>query len=196
MYYYIADYLEYLKNMKYYRLESRLEQIGEILDTNVRDNMARCSVLRNNHRFSILNQIVEHSIANDLPLSKSSAIYCTNNPEIFGYLQCIWEVLYERARPDTQNIHHYDCAFFFTDIRHAESYRSYPGMESSRLCEVEIIEQYDSFLADMQWLEQIDENQAKAGEIIDTFSRYWKGEFTDNPIPELLFEGKYILKSM
>ena len=27
MYYYIADYLEYLKTMKYYRLESRLEQI-------------------------------------------------------------------------------------------------------------------------------------------------------------------------
>ena len=47
--------------------------------------------------------------------------------------------------------------------------------------------------ADMQWLDNIDENTVTAAEAIEVFKRYWAGEMTANPVEEVLFVGKYKL---
>lgn len=179
--------------MSFFRIESRYNQIGIDLDTSTRDNMARCDALRDKQKLKVLNSVVNLSIEKDIALSHSWQIHRQSFPELDSYIQCAWELLYEHARPESINIRHYDCAFFFTDMSRAVEYRRYPGMGNVQLCKVDIIEEYDSFLGDMQWLERIDENTAKASEIIDVFKHYWTGEFTDDPIPELLFRGKYCL---
>lgn len=179
--------------MSFFRIESRYDQIGIDLDTSTRDNMARCDALKDMQKLKVLNSVVNLSLDKEIPLSYSWQIHRQKYPELDNYIQCAWELLYEHARPVSIDIRHYDCAFFFTDMSRAIEYHRYPGMEKAQLCEVEIIEEYDCFLGDMQWLERIDEHTAKASDIIETFMHYWAGEFTDDPIPELLFRGKYRL---
>lgn len=147
-------------------------------------------------KLRVLNSVVNLSLEKDIPLSYSWQIHRQKYPELDTYIQCAWELLYEHARPESINIRHYDCAFFFTDMSRAVENRRCPGMENAQLCKVDIIEEYDSFLGDMQWLERIDEHTAKASEIIDVFKHYWAGEFTDDPIHELLFSGKYRLEEV
>lgn len=180
-------------HMKYYRLELMSSQIGVILDTLTRDNMARCAALKDSQKLIVLNSVVNLSLEKDIPLSSSWQIHRQKNPELDYYIQNVWEILYEHAKPRSIDICHYDCAFFFINKANAIAYSRYPGMKNAQLCEVEIIDEYNSFLGDMQWIERIDENTAKASDIIDAFKHYWLGELTNDPIPELLFKGKYRL---
>lgn len=180
--------------LKYYRLESQKNQIGVMLDTNTRNNTARCAYILQDEKRRVLNSVVNASLQYGCSINQSYYMHKQRvDPFLDYYIQGVWELLYEYARPQNQIIRHYNCAFFFTDESAAESYRRYNGMENATLCEVEIIEEYTSFLGDMQWLEMIDEDNATASECIDTFKHYWGGEMTDHPIEELLFMGKYML---
>lgn len=179
---------------EYYRLESQKSQIGVILDTDTRNNTERCAYILEDEKCRVLNSVINTSLQDECSINQSYSAHIQNiDPYLVTYIQGVWELLYEHARPKNQNIRHYDCAFFFTDKTAAESYRRYNGMEDATLCEVEIIEEYSSFLGDMQWLEMIDEKKATASECIDAFKHYWNGEMTDNPIEEVLFLGKYKL---
>lgn len=133
------------------------------------------------------------SLEKDIPLSYSWQIHRRKYPELDNYIQCAWELLYEHARPESIHIRLYDCAFFFTDMSRAVEYRRYPGMGNAQFCKVDIIQEYDSFMGDMQRLERIDEHTEKASEIIETFKHYWAGEFTDDSIPELCFAESIVL---
>ena len=86
-----------------------------------------------------------------------------------------------------------DCAYFFTERAACEYYRNYNGMSSAQLCEVQILETYDRFTGDMRWLDAIDERTATARDIAAAAVRYWAEEETANPIPEVLFQGRYRL---
>lgn len=179
--------------MVFYRLESQLDQIGVLLDTDTRDNMARTVSLKDPYRINILNSVVNYSLQTGVSLQESWFRHKSVDVCIDAYIQHVWELLFEHARPEGMSIRHYDCAYFFTDKVAAVQYRKYPGMKDAVLCEVEIIETYDSILRDMQWLEMLNENTATASECIETLKHYWAGEMTPSPIEEILFLGKYKL---
>lgn len=86
-----------------------------------------------------------------------------------------------------------DCAYFFTERAACEYYRNYSGMSSAQLCEVQILETYDRFTGDMRWLDAIDERTATARDIAAAAVRYWAEEMSADPLPEVLFQGRYRL---
>ncbi len=117
--------------------------------------------------------------------------------KVAEFLPGIWEVLFEKARPQNIPLRRTDCTFFFANLEDARKYQSsYPGMDNGVLCEVEIINEEYSLLADMNWLDAIDENLVTADEAIEAFKKYWTGEKTEKPMMEVLFTGKYKLNSI
>ena len=182
---------------KLYRVEINPLNIGPILSTPTNLNPTRVLPLREPSIQYILSNLVHASITQDAPLFKICNEAVSYNPLIANLLPGIWEVLMEQARPVDVKRKRTECAFFFTNIEDACHYQtSYPGMQKGKLCEVSIIEQEFMMECDMAWLNNVDEKTIKAAEAINQFEHYWAGEKTNNPIMEVLFAGKYQLKSI
>ena len=180
--------------MKYYRVEVNPSNIGTILETPFSLNPIRLRISNNQVEWQLLSVLVDISIDNKLPLHSVCEVAVAHNLEIAGFLSGIWEVLFERARPEEIPLRRIECAFFFENKDDAMKYMTvYPETLPVSLCEVEIINEIYSLRADMNWLESIDENTVTAAEAIEVFKKYWAGEMTDKPVVELLFVGKYKL---
>lgn len=115
------------------------------------------------------------------------------NPEHQACVCCIWDAAFDLHRPPHVRIGRTDCAYFFTERASCEYYRNYSGMSSAQLCEVQVLETYDRFTGDMRWLDAIDERTATARDIAAAAVRYWAGEMSADPLPEVLFQGRYRL---
>ncbi len=178
----------------YYRIEVNRNNIGVVLQTPFGLNPTRVRIAHNPAEWNLLNTLVELSLKSGFTLFNVCNAAVKQNLQIAEFLPGIWEVLFERARPQEIPLRRTDCTFFFTNKEDALRFQSsYPRMDSGVLCEVEIINEEFSFVVDMNWLDAIDENQVTAGEAIEAFKRYWAGEKTDNPVMEVLFTGKYKL---
>lgn len=184
--------------MALYRLESDRAQIGIDLDTKMRDNNLRhpdyarhAQIMRLVYIQSLLSG---QSILQTIPsLAGHFPQLDPFNPEHQACVSCIWDAAFDLHRPPHMCIGRTDCAYFFTERAACEYYRNYSGMSSAQLCEVQILETYDRFTGDMRWLDAIDERMATARDIAAAAVRYWAEEKTADPIPEVLFQGRYRL---
>lgn len=178
----------------FYRVEVNPKNIGFVLETPFSLNPTRVGIAYNSAEWQLLSTLVDISLKNDISLSSICNAAVQQNADIAYLLPGIWEVLFEKARPQKIPIRRTECAFFFANKADAQNYMSsYPGMQVGTLCEVEIINELFSMKADMKWLDNINENAVKASEVIDEFGKYWAGEMTVNPTIEILFVGKYKL---
>lgn len=177
-----------------FRLEANYQNIGIVIQTPFGLNPARVRIANNPAEWHLLSMLVDISLSNGMSLFKVCNAAVEQNIQIGEFLSGIWEVLFERARPKEIPFRRTECSFFFTNKEDAKKFKTtYPGMERGVLCEVEIIKEDFSLEADMNWLDDIDENTATAQEVINAFKHYWNGEKTDNPTMEVLFVGKYKL---
>lgn len=178
----------------YYRVEVNHNNIGAVIQTPFGLNPTRVRISNNPAVWNLLSMLVDLSLNSGFTLFNVCNAAVKQNLQIADYLPGIWEVLFERARPIDLPLRRTECAFFFTNINDAQKFKSsYQGMALGVLCEVEIIKEDFSMIADMNWLDAINENTATAQEAIDAFKRYWAGEKTAHPTMEVLFVGKYKL---
>ena len=178
-----------------YRVEVNFQNIGVVIQTPFGLNPTRVGIANNPAKWHLLSMLVDISLSSGMSLFKVCNAAVEHNLQIGGFLSCIWEVLFERARPKEIPLRRTECAFFFTNKEDALEFKAtYPGMDIGALCEVEIIKEEYSLEVDMNWLDAINENTATAQETIDAFKHYWAGEKTENPTMEVLFVGKYKLK--
>lgn len=181
----------------YYRIEVNPKNIGVILETPFSLNPQRVGIAYNQVEWKLLSTLVDISLSNNISLFSVCNAAVEQNLEISYLLPGIWEVLFERARPQEIPMKRTECAFFFAQKEDALRFKkTYPGMQNGTLCEVEIIKEVFSMKVDMKWLDNINENSVKASEVIEEFKKYWTGEMTNNPVVEILFAGKYKLNSV
>ena len=178
-----------------YRIEVNQDNIGVELETPFSLNPTRSGVSYNPAVWNLLSHIVDVSLNNNYSLFSICNAAISQNLEIADHIPGIWEVLFERARPASIPLRRTECTFFFETKEDAIKFKkSYQGMATGVLCEVEVIKEVVSLTCDMNWLDSINENIATAAEVIDAFKKYWNGDKTDNPVMEVLFVGKYKLK--
>lgn len=177
-----------------YRVEVNYKNIGTVLETPFSLNPTRLRIANNPQAWYLLTMLVDISLQNKIRLFDVCQAAVEQNYEIAEYLSGIWEVLFERARPNRIPYKRTECAFFFKKKEDALRFKdNYPGMKGALLCEVEIIEEAFSMKADMKWLDNINENIVTAAEVIEAFHKYWAGAMTTTPVVEILFVGKYKL---
>lgn len=177
-----------------YRVEINPANIGSVISSSSSVNPSRVEVANNPDIWNLLCHLVDISLESGFSIFNICNAAVQQNFAIANYLPSIWEVLFEKARPSNIPYRRTDCVFFFKEKNDAVTFKeTYPGMEFSRLCEVEIINERFSLEVDMNWLDSLDEHNATAEEAIETFKRYWAGEKTDNPTMEVLFVGSYKL---
>ena len=178
----------------YYRIEVNYQNIGTVIQTPFGLNPTRVRIANNPAEWHLLSMLVDLSLSNGMSLFHICNAAVAQNLQIGEFLPGIWEVLFERARPKGIPLRRTECAFFFMNKEDALKFKeTYPGMAQGQLCEVEIIKEEFSMVADMNWLDAINENTATAQETIDAFKQYWAGEKTGSPTMEVLFVGKYKL---
>lgn len=179
---------------KYYRIEVEPRNIGPTLETPYSLNPTRVGVAYRTDVWESLNNIIEFAIQRDLILFDVCQAVIRQYPMMLDFLPGIWEVLMERTRPKDIPCRRTECAFFFKNRRDAENYKcTYPGMQMGRLCEVTLTEPKYIKELDMNWVDKIDEKTAKACDIVTSFEKYWDGQMTENPIIEVIYNGKYQL---
>jgi hypothetical protein len=61
------------------------------------------------------------------------------------------------------------------------------------ICEVELIETKKIFRADMTFINDIP-NNTTANNVYSIAEKYWKGESSEKPVYEIIFQGKCKLK--
>lgn len=180
-----------------YRIEVDPRNIGVVLETPLSLNPTRVGVANNPHVWYLLNMLVDISLKNNMSIFNVCNAAIQQNMQIAGYIPGIWEVLMERARPDSVPFRRTDCTFFFENKEDAVSYQnSYPNMELGQLCEVEIIKEVHALTCDMNWLDSLDEKVVTAKDAIATLKHYWNGVNTAVPKMEKLFVGTYKLKAI
>ena len=178
----------------FYRVEVNHNNIGTVIQTPFGLNPTRVRISNNPAEWHLLSMLVDISLNSGFSLFNVCNAALQQNMQIADFLPGIWEVLFERAKPQNIPLKRTECAFFFTNRADALSFKAnYPGMELGVLCEVEIIKEDYSIELDMNWLDAIDENTATAQQAIDAFENYWSGKRTSHPIMEVLFVGKYKL---
>lgn len=178
----------------YYRIEINHNNIGTVLQTPFGLNPTRVRISNDPVVWHLLSMLVDISLNSGFSLYNVCNAAVEQNLQIAEYLPGIWEVLFERARPQEIPLRRTECAFFFTNKEDALNFKNtYPGMAMGELCEVEIIKEDYSLKVDMNWLDAINENTSTAQEAIDAFKHYWAGEKTEKPTMEVLFVGKFKL---
>ena len=177
-----------------YRVEVNFKNIGTELETPFSLNPTRLRFSHDSVEWQLLSTLVDISLQNNISLFNVCNAAVQQRADVVDYLPGIWEVLFERARPDNVPLKRTQCAFFFEKKENASLFKdSYPGMAGGLLCKVEILEEWFSMRADMKWLDNIDENKVNAAEAIAKFQKYWAGEMTAEPVVEVLFTGRYKL---
>ena len=183
--------------LMYYRIEVNPNNIGVVLETPFSLNPSRTGIAFQPTDWNLLNILVEISLMNDSSLSNVCTAALQQRPDIIAFLPGIWEVMFEKARPDNVKMRRTECTFFFKEKEDALNFKArYPGMNNGQLCEVVIIDERFMMECDMNWLDSINEKTANASEVIDAFKKYWEGKLTNKPTMEVLFAGKYMLKPL
>jgi hypothetical protein len=62
--------------------------------------------------------------------------------------------------------------------------------KNGRIIKVELIETKNIFESDMKLMDEL-ENHYTIKKILENINKYWKKEQTKDPIPEILFNGKF-----
>lgn len=115
-------------------------------------------------------------------------IYFENGAYLWEFLNELVRLNYFKDKPNRL-----DSVFLFSSIESCNYYISEHLNGIGKIYEVELIEVEKYFETDMRVIDNI-ENQILFEDVINEFSDYWQGKLTENPIKEIIFQGKYNLK--
>ena len=106
----------------------------------------------------------------------------------------IWEYLFEQVREQlsTSLPKRTESFFLFESVADCERYMS-EIKRIGMICEVELMETKQLFRADMTFINDIP-NNINANNVYSIAEKYWKGESSENPLYEIIFQGKCKLK--
>lgn len=110
----------------------------------------------------------------------------------YGYL---WEFIFETHRFNEHKDKPSRTASFFL-FDSVESCNSYKALQNGvgTVCTVELVETSVCYKADMNLIRSIPKNSTYK-QVAQAASKYWKGETSDSPIFEYLFQGNCVVKA-
>jgi hypothetical protein len=85
--------------------------------------------------------------------------------------------------------------FLFDDIKSCQYYINNHLKGYGKIYEMELLEIEEMFEADMKKIDDI-ENHILFLDLFNKINDYWNGDFTDNPIKEIIFKGRYKYKKI
>lgn len=109
----------------------------------------------------------------------------------------LWEYYLEKVR-SAEFAHQparLKSVFFFENVNDCGNYTQTHLSGMSKTFGIEILETSALFSGDMAIIDAI-ENSITRNELIDEIRRYWNADTTENPIMEVIFQGKYKLVEM
>lgn len=120
-----------------------------------------------------------------------------NNFMFFDNGTYLWEYISESIRLDFFNDKpkRIDSVFFFDNIDNCNYYITNHLHGQGKIYEIELLETNELFEADMKIIDNI-ENQILFEDLLNEFTDYWRGDFTLNPIKEIIFQGSYKYKNI
>lgn len=104
----------------------------------------------------------------------------------------LWEYFYEKVREEEFDHlpRRTNSTFFFETIENCNYFIKNQLGGIGLIHKVELVETTNLFQGDMSIMDAI-QNSISRDELIEVIRNYWKGEKTDNPIMETVFQGKY-----
>lgn len=85
--------------------------------------------------------------------------------------------------------------FLFDNLDSCNYYISRHLNGKGKIYEIELIQIDQLFKSDMKIIDNL-ENQILFEDLVNEFMRYWKAEYTREPIKEIIFQGKYKYKTI
>lgn len=107
----------------------------------------------------------------------------------------LWEYYLEKVRIEEFN-HlpaRLESVFFFDSIESCHYYNTLHLNRMGSTREVEILEIRSMFEGDMRIIDELDNNISRDA-LIEQVRKYWRGEKTENPVIEIVFQGTYKLQ--
>lgn len=113
----------------------------------------------------------------------------------FGFFESgpeLWEFFLERVRAKefSSSPSRLSSTFFFTSYGDANDFTK---RNIGSVSEVEITEVKNMQECDMNIIDHIPTTVSR-DELYEILRKYWRGEKTDDPVPEIIFQGKYQMK--
>lgn len=107
----------------------------------------------------------------------------------------LWETVLEIVRNNLfkENPSRLNSTFFFTEIDNCKYYINKHLEGLGNIYEVEILEAVEYFEGDMNFIDNV-QNHILFEDLINKYADYWRGKQTGNPIPEIVFQGKFKYK--
>jgi hypothetical protein len=104
----------------------------------------------------------------------------------------LWEYYLEKVR--SEEFKHLPkrmvSTFFFDNIESCNYYKNNHLNGIGQIKNIELVETKKTFEGDMNIIDAI-ENSISRDELLETIRKYWRGEKSDNPITEIVFQGEF-----
>lgn len=104
----------------------------------------------------------------------------------------LWEYYLEKVRFEEFNHlpKRMSSTFFFDNIDSCNYYITNHLNGIGQIKKIELVETKISFQGDMSIIDAI-ENSISRDELLETIRKYWRGEKSDNPVMEVIFQGSF-----
>lgn len=116
---------------------------------------------------------------------------------IFDNGTILWEYYLEKVRAEEFN-HlpaRLQSVFFFENVSDCDNYKNHHLSGIGAIFGIETLETTNLFKGDMAIIDELD-NSISRDELLEQIRKYWRGDKTENPIMEVVFQGKYNLIEM
>lgn len=80
--------------------------------------------------------------------------------------------------------------FFFDNLSGCNYHKNNHLNGIGQIKKIELVETKNSFRGDMSIIDAL-ENSISRDELLETIRKYWRGEKSDNPVTEIVFQGKF-----
>jgi hypothetical protein len=80
--------------------------------------------------------------------------------------------------------------FFFDNTDSCDYYKTNHLNGIGQIKKIELVETKNSFQGDMSIIDAI-ENSISRDELLEIIRKYWRGEKSDNPVMEVVFQGSF-----
>lgn len=180
-----ADFLISVSNQIYMNGEVYLNLLNNSIDDNGLLHLFKVTNNQNHKGFTIHIDLISDFLQS----------FDENNQFIFfDNGTVLWEYYLEKVRSEEFNYlpARLKSVFFFQDINNSTEYNKIHLNGMGSTYSVEIMEEKSMFEGDMRIIDEFN-NSISRDPLIEQVRKYWRGEKTENPVMEIVFQGKYNL---
>jgi hypothetical protein len=180
-----VDFLVSVNN----QIHNGAEDYLELINACVHGNYLNIFELTQNvkHKGYTIPVVVMHEFLQSFD-ENNQYIFFDNGP-------LLWEYFFEKVRLNefSHLPKRFSSTFFFDNTDNCNYYRNNHLNGIGKIKGIELIETRNLFQGDMKILDDV-EISISRDELIEMVRKYWRGEQTDNPIIEIIFQGTYRFK--